>query len=154
MSQRIAIDCDVCQARGEQSPGQPIDIAVRVAGGAFRFFTIDVCADHAKPIQDVLSEVAEQGRAFEGDIARTIGKSNPQGRKPEPGDNACPHCGKSYRTRTSLGAHLRNVHSSSLAEEFGEAPAPKTPCPVCGDPFAAQGLTSHLRTRHPEWKAA
>lgn len=146
MSQRIAIDCDIHLLRDETVPGQPLDVAIRVPGGAFRAFTIDVCEACAKPLQDVFAEVAEAGRPFDGDLAKAIGSQKTAGRKPNPGDHVCPHCGRTYATRESLGTHLRGQHNSGLTQEFGMNPRPDDKeCPECGQKFTPQGLASHLR---------
>lgn len=147
MAQRIAIDCDMHQARDEIVPGQPYDLAIRASGGTFRFLTIDLCEQCAKPLAEVFAEVAELGREFQGDVPTTAKTKRGPGRPANTGPNACPLCDQTYATRESLGTHLRTQHGTGLTEAFGRAPrASDKTCPVCGKTFTPQGLASHLRS--------
>lgn len=146
MAQRIAIDCDMHQARDETVPGQPYDLAIRASGGAFRFLTIDLCEQCAKPLAELFAEVTELGREFQGDVPKTAKTKRGPGRPARPGPHVCSLCDQTYATRESLGTHLRTQHDTGLVASSGRVPrASDKACPVCGKTFTPQGLASHVR---------
>jgi len=132
MSQRIVTYCDTHQARDEDVLGQPYDVAFRVNGGQFRFMTIDLCEDCAKPLGDVIKEVADSGREFQGDPVEAIRtKRGPykarKSRAVQPVDTGfvCDVCSKTFQKAQGLASHRRISHPDepykTVAEIVGRA---------------------------------
>lgn len=149
MSQKIVTLCDIHQNRDDvETTGETYDLALRAPGGSFRFLTIDLCPVCAKAPLDLVAEVAEWGREFDGPTP--LPSPPRRGRPPKESDTSvvCPICQNTYQHKASMRSHVRNVHGMSLAEAEGETPTFLT-CPDCGDKFTGnQGLASHRRSQH------
>lgn len=164
MSQKIVFLCDMHQARDEEVPGRPYDVAVRAGGGGFRFVTVDLCDVCAKPLADVLADAMEHGRPFNGTPPTPPGsKASGARKRPSPvadrvtrapdGRVVCPVCGDPFKNVDSLQVHVRASHDMTLREalEAGPevAPAPALDCPVCGRSFdTTRGLGQHRQKAH------
>jgi hypothetical protein len=142
MSQRIVVMCDVHQARDEDAPGRPYEVAV---GG--RTIVVDLCDACAKPLVDLFGELLEVGREESAPARR--------GRRPAPptatatgaagAGEVCPICHRRYQHRGSLRSHLRGVHDTTYATATGTAT--EFVCAVCGDAFSsAAALGVHTKT--------
>jgi uncharacterized C2H2 Zn-finger protein len=67
----------------------------------------------------------------------------------EDGRVVCPTCSKSLKTRTSLQAHVRHVHDTTLAVLEGRDSTDGFTCPECGQVcLNAQGLGAHRSRIH------
>ena len=148
MSQRIAIDCDVHGQRDEQADGVQYDVGLRGPGGQFQWLTVDLCDVCAKPLEDVIAELIEVGRPFDGKTPKPVGQR--RGRPPieESEENrTCPECGFVSTSRKAMTTHLRQTHNKSTGGKFK--------CEHCGEGFKApQGLAAHTRLTHPDEFAA
>jgi hypothetical protein len=141
MSSRIVVLCDFHQSRDEDVPGQPVDLAIRANGGAFRFLTVDLCDVCRKGLDDVFAEVEEHGREFDGDPAKAVGKRKGRPKSSET-ERTCVECQRVFSQPSDMRKHLKAVHEiqpdSLSAEEFE--------CEDCGQTFTTpQGRGAHRR---------
>jgi len=145
MSQRIVTLCDAHQSRDEDVPGVPYDFALRSNGGRFTFATVDLCEACAKPLVDVIAELTEVGREFDGEVpGGESGRKRGRTPIPETEENrTCPDCGLISKSRNASMTHRRVRHRESMGGPFV--------CEDCGDGFATpQGRGAHKAAAHPK----
>ena len=142
--------CDQCLEDDDQeTPAAPMPELEGIG--------VDLCEAHAAPVvalRELYQHYGSKGprtmRAPRSrlQVAAAGAMAETQGRVMCPG----PGCGKLYKNRGSLGAHVRSDHHTTLPLLEGK-PATET-CPDCGQKFASrQALGMHAR-KHAKRKPA
>lgn len=148
MAQVITVICDAhLEDGGGEVPATPYQLGYRAGGGAWEWVTVDLCPDHAAPLEGVLTATAAMGRVFDPRAEGVAGKGSPAA-----GEGvSCPVCGRDYASRASAASHIRQVHPDVSVAAVLPAGRKQTPadCPVCGKRLAGrQGLASHVKGSH------
>lgn len=146
MSQRIVTLCDFHQARDEEVYGEPVDLAIRSNGGAFKFLTVDLCESCRKSLDDVFAEVLEHGREFDGDPAKAV-KAKRSGRpRSSEEERTCSECQHVFSKPSALRLHLKDVHGIGEGVTVQPSEDGKFHCPDCAREFdRPQALGAHRR---------
>lgn len=147
---RIRVTCDACQAWHNVETEEGVE-TVPAAGGQ----TLDLCPSHRTELAPFLALVAEWGAtpssngagkgaraprsapvapAETGKAPNRRGGARARQRRANAsvaapvatGALACPLCTQELASAASLGAHLRQQHSTTIGAVYG------TQCPLCG----------------------
>lgn len=102
MSQVLLNLCDRHDPH-ERVEGEPFTITVNG-----EVIEIDLCADDAKPLQDLLTELREYGRTGK-ELAKRARTGEPRIVDAE-GQLACPDCGAKFNSPQGLGMHRSRAH--------------------------------------------
>lgn len=163
MAQIISIICDAhLEDGGAEVKASPYRLGFASEGGSWTWVEVDLCPDHAAPLEGVLTATAALGRTFD---PRAEGTPTSRKRAPSRASTApatssgsgvvkCPVCGREYVSRSSAASHIRNVHPevnpvAVLPPPPTRRPSAMTPCPDCGKPMGGrQGLAAHAKAAH------